>query len=378
MDNHMAKAIRIGINALHIKWGVNAGTETYFTNIVKPWYEDKIDDCNFILYCNALPPWWTGAKENFDVEIYPLAGNIFYRMFVEQVIFPRRLFRKIDVLFNPGYVGSIFLKSPQIVTIHDSFAWRYPSEIGWFRSIYWRTVIPFAAKKSIKIIAVSENTASDVAKYCHISKNKIIVIYEGGRHLNNLTHKADFLEKFDFETKSYFHCIGFFKDIKNPIRILNAYKIYRKKNPTSAKKLVLAGLVSGKKAKSILQYAESIEGVYFIGRISDDELIQLYQNSSGLIFTSLYEGFGIPILEAQSFACPIITSNVSSMPEIAGDGAILVDPLDTNNISEAISNLSEMDSVELIKKGNHNLSRFSWEKASQYTLELLIDTGRKI
>ena len=66
------------------------------------------------------------------------------------------------------------------------------------------------------------------------------------------------------------------------------------------------------------------------------------------------------------------------MPEIAGDGAILVDPLDTNNISEAISNLSEMDSVELIKKGNHNLSRFSWEKASQYTLELLIDTGRKI
>lgn len=369
--------IIMGINGLYIKWGVNAGTETYFANIVKPWYDNECSDVKFIMYCNDTPPWWQGEKEHFKIKLFPKAKSLKNRFFTEQIIFPMTLSKEIDVLFNPGYVGSLLLNIPQVTTIHDGFAWVYPKEIGFARSVYWKTLIPLTAKRAKKLIAVSNNTADDIEKFCGILKDKIEVIYEGGSHFDTDGSSSLLMEKYQLEPKSFFHCIGFFKDIKNPMRILEAFKKYKANNPSSNKKLVLAGHVGGERASKILEYAKSIKDVFYVGRISDDEVVELYKNSLGLIFPSLYEGFGIPILEAQGFGCPVVTSNVSAMPEVAGDGAIVVDPLAITEIEKSFYRLENEDMSEMKNKGQENLKRFSWKQASEETLRVLIEVGAR-
>jgi len=366
--------MKIGINALYIKWGVNAGTETYFTNIVKPWYEKKSLNIEFIMYCNDTPPWWQGDKKYFRIKLFPRTKSLKNRLFIEQVIFPITLSKNINILFNPGYVGSLFLKVPQVTTIHDGFAWVYPNEIGLLRSIYWKVFIPLTAKKAKKVIAVSKNTANDIEKYCGITKDNLEVIYEGGAHFVSSDDKTDLLQTYKIKSKSFFHCIGFFKEIKNPMRILKAFEKFKLSHPSLNTKLLLAGHIGGKRANDILELTKTIDDVIYVGRVSDNELVELYKNSLGLIFPSLYEGFGIPIIEAQSFGCPVVTSNISAMPEVAGGGAIIVDPLSIEEIENAFYELVTKSSNKLISRGFDNLKRFSWKKASQQTLEVLKST----
>lgn len=365
----------IGINALHIRWGVNAGTETYFTNIVRPWYEKYNGGVKFVMYCNNPPPWWKGETESFKIKIIKWTRKLGYRLFIEQIIFPFTLSNQIEVLFNPGYVCSLHLKVPQVTTIHDGFAWVFPNEIGRARSLYWRGLIPYSARISKIVIAVSNSTADDIVKFCKISKEKIRIIYEGGSHLNEHCTNSSFLIKYKLQSKGFYHCVGIFKDIKNPINILNAFCQFKVNYPSSTKKLVLAGHASSERAKEILEFAKSIRDVICLGRIDDSELAELYRNSSGLIFPSLYEGFGIPILEAQAFGCPVVTSNVSSMPEVAGKGSISVDPRFVEEIANAFVRLENEDVKNLIKNGYENLTRFSWNTASVDTLRVLCEAG---
>lgn len=365
----------IGINALYIKWSVNAGTETYFTNIVKPWYDDNFSNAKFLLLCNQPPHWWRGSKDHFKIKLFPKSRNLLYRLFIEQLFLPIFLIKKVDMLFNPGYVGCSLLTLPQVTTIHDGFAWLYPKEIGILRTFYWKLFIPYTARLSTYIIADSKNTAFDIRRFCHINSNKIKVIYLGGSHLNKTSTNSYFLNNFNLESKSYFHCIGFFKDIKNPYRILEAFQNYKNNNPDSNSKLVLAGHVGCDKGQKILDYAKSLSDVVYVGRINDHELIQLYINSLGLIFTSLYEGFGIPILEAQELCCPVVTSKLSSMKEIAGDSAILVNPLNIDEIEKAFKILDYNDLSSLISRGLVNAKRFSWHNTSRETLALLCESA---
>lgn len=362
--------MQIGINSLYIKWGVNAGTETYFSNIAKPWYESQVEGLFFTLYCNQLPPWWNGDKSFFKAKLLPMATTLPGRILLEQIILPFGSYRNLDVLFCPGYVGCILLGKPQVITIHDGFAWRYPKEIGWMRGLYWRSAIPLSARRAVRLIAVSQNTAEDIIKFCHIPSSKITVVREAGGHLKGIVPDKTITKTLGLSSKSYFHCVGVFKEIKNPWRILEAYKRYLNRcDPDECKQLVLVGREDGEIGKKISRMARKIPNVVIAGRVGDQQLAALYQESSGLVFPSLYEGFGIPILEAQSFGCPVITSNVSSMPEVAGDGAIFVDPLSVDSICDALNMLSNDDDHKLVERGTINLKRFSWKTASDKTLE---------
>ena len=366
--------LQIGINGLHIRWGKNAGTETYLTNIIKPWYDNKSRDLTFVLYCNQLPPWWDGEKSFFKAELHPMAATLPGRLFLEQIVLPLAAYRKLDLLFCPGYVGSIAFRKSQIITIHDGFAWRYPLEIGRMRGLYWRTAIRHSAKRAARLIAVSQSTADDVAKFCQVSSSKISVILEAGGHLKEIIANKNIIQELGLSHKSYFHCVGIFKEIKNPWRLFEAYMRYvETRSPNEYKQLVLVGHAEGKRGNEILEAARDIPNVIIAGRVDDNQLAAIYEGSAGLIFPSLYEGFGIPILEAQSFDCPVITSNNSSMPEVGGEGAILVNPYSVNSICRAIHALSNGTAQVLIEKGRSNLTRFSWKSTSDQTLELIRD-----
>jgi glycosyltransferase involved in cell wall biosynthesis len=369
--------MRIGINALFLRNQGSFGVKTYFDNIVKRWYLDSSSDCEFVLFCSSLPEWWNGDRENFSLFHLPIAKNLPIRIFSEQFILPFLVkTRKIDVLFHPSYVSSLLSDIPQIVTIHDAYAWICPKEAGFFRAFYWQLFIPPSLKKSNKVIAVSHNTAYDIRRFCNFNDNKIEVIPESGSHLSEITADNKILDKLNLKSKSFFLCVGFYAPIKNTRRILEAYQIYTKQSSIDQpKNLVLVGGASSPWSKKTLEIAQQIPGVINAGRVSEAELVALYAQSAGLIFTTLYEGFGIPILEAQGLGCPVITSSVSSMPEVVGSGGLVVDPTSIHDIAKAMLEIEDPDVVEhLLRVGFQNQNFYSWDSSSQATLNVLLNS----
>ncbi|MFT6915509.1 MAG: glycosyltransferase involved in cell wall biosynthesis [Motiliproteus sp.] len=359
----------VGINALYINWGFNGGTETYLTNTVVPWYEGLDIGIKYIFYCSELPPWYSGDKGNFKFKVYPRASKLAFRVFVEQFLLPFEV-RFIDVLWSPGYVLSFLFSKVQVVSIHDGFAWRFGKEIGVIKTLYWKFAVPISAKIAKNIISISNSSAVDIVEYCKVKSDKISTIYLAGSQLSSFDACDEILSDFRLSKHDYFLCVGFFKEIKNPYRIIEAYIKYRleAKDPKS---LVLVGVVLGKSAQSIYDHIKNVEGVVVAGKVTDEALSGFYQNSSGLIFVSLYEGFGIPVLEAQMLGCPVVTSNNSAMAEISGEHACLVDPYSVEDIAKAMLDLDCFPDDKIIQAGKDNAALFSWERVSNETLKLI-------
>jgi len=373
-DSRLRRQKRIGINALHLAWGVNAGTETYLTNVALPWYESRSHEVRFTLFAQSSPPWWQGERDHFKLVLLPAAKRMWKRIALEQLLLPFSAYKELDLVFHPGYVGSRLARVRQVVTIHDAFAWLFPREIGRARSIYWRTFIPGAARRCVRVIADTRASAADIETFCHISSSNIDVVHLAGGHLDAVVSDGGVLTRLGLSEGEYFHCVGIFKEIKNPWRTLDAYREYRSKcADANPKKLVLVGYVGGSSAARIQQTLGADPGVVIAGRIPDAELAALYAHSAGLVFASLYEGFGLPILEAQRLGCPVLTSNRSCMPEVAGDGAILVDPLDVPDIARGLLALGAGGHADLVALGRDNVRRFSWEAASRATFRIVVD-----
>ena len=237
--------------------------------------------------------------------------------------------------------------------------------------------MPWGIRLCDRVITVSESTANDLRTYLTVPPGKLVTIHEGGGRLDGVDSDLSVRSQLSLEAGRFFLCVGFFKDIKNPWRILSAYRAYREVAGAEVLPLVCTGAVVGHRARRIERAARATPGVRLAGRVSDSALAALYRSATALVFPSLYEGFGLPILEAQSLGCPVITSSVSSMPEVAGSGAILVNPLDEGAIRNALLHLHRPDIRErLIALGRRNRKRFSWERASKETWRLLLEVAQ--
>jgi glycosyltransferase involved in cell wall biosynthesis len=255
--------------------------------------------------------------------------------------------------------------------VHDAFAWRHPDSIGKIKSLYWRIFIPLSIARAAQVICVSASTAGDLHDLLKVPRERMRVVHLAGGQLAGIDPAPELGESLGLVSGEYFLAVGVFKKIKNPYMILEAYQHYRTlvREP---KKMVLVGGVFGADAEEILAKAAGIAGVVSAGRASDPELRWLYENSKGLVFVSLYEGFGIPILEAQRLGCPVITATNSSMPEVAGDGAILVSAGDVHGLAHAMERLHDLTfATELAEKGRANEFQFTWAKAAKETLTVL-------
>jgi glycosyltransferase involved in cell wall biosynthesis len=366
--------LKIAINALFLREKVSGGTETYVTNIVRHWYDAAPPGIDFVFLANHQPVWWKCERSHFSlIKIQGLRSQ-WRRILYEQSVLPLQSWRW-DLLFNPGYVGVAGARCPQVITIHDAYAWILPKEAGRLRTLYWRMMIQITAKQAKRVIAVSENTRSDIVRYTGLSPNRIIVIPESGDHVPmQLNSEAD-ADCGD----PYFLSVGFFKDVKNPERTLAAFARYRETRKLLGLqpcRLKLVGAVVGARGMEIQRLAAQTEGVDFCGRVDDTQLHRLVGGAFAFVFASLYEGFGIPILEAQRLGCPVLTSRTSSMPEVAGTGAIFVNPLDIDSIKDGMLRLHDPEErPRLLLAGIANQKRFSWQEASARTLQTLCQAG---
>ena len=265
----------------------------------------------------------------------------------------------------------LFLKGVQMVTIHDLKYVLHPEFMGSkgkLKSIYLKNLMRHAAKHCDKLITVSESTRNDLLKvFPHMSglKERARVVYEAATV--SMKTNREMIKKFELE-RPYFLYLGELRPHKNVGRVIQAFMQFKAQASPGAD---IRLIVAGKPHKSFVMPADAHrEDIIFTGYVKDDDAYTLYSNALAYCLPSLYEGFGLPILEAMKCGCPVITSDFSSTAEVAGDAGVLVDPLSVDAIAGAMSQIYT-DGVfrqELVAKGYEREKEFSWAKAAEETL----------
>lgn len=290
---------------------------------------------------------------------------------------------KIDIFWFPFNTGCINMNCKRIVTIHDVIYiktdWKggktLYKKLG---ALYRKKVVPIITKKCDKIITVSKFSLEEIAEVLgNDVKNKAHVVYNSVSFNDPLIDDNDWLSFCNNNSinSKYILAPGSIEKRKNTINVIKAYQglpdKYKKKY-----KLVLYGFkewdVSEEK-----KYIENnhINGIISLRYISNEILSQLYSYADIFVFASTYEGFGIPIIEAMYYGTPVITSNITCLPEIAGDAALFVDPYNINDIIEKIKSLIDdpNQAKKLIIKGEENIHRFSWKISSKNIEKIFSD-----
>ncbi len=284
----------------------------------------------------------------------------------------------VDIFWSPHFNFSSFSKdSKNILTVHDLSFLRTPEFFSW-RKNCWHLLLGVRnlIKKADTIVAISENTKLDLIDIFGVSAEKIKVIYSG---LNlpkaefSFTGEQSFVNKNKLKT-GFILSVGNIEPRKNLDGLIKAYDILRESNPSIKNQLVLAG-APGWRNKHIYQAAKKSkfsDSIIFTGYVSESEKIYLYHNAKVFVFPSFYEGFGFPPLEAMSYGLPVVASNTSSIPEVVGDCALLVNPVFPSEIASALEIILTDEKVreKYQEAGKERLALFSWEKTAAEYLKL--------
>lgn len=289
--------------------------------------------------------------------------------------------KKVDVLHLPNLLPLFFDIVPTVVTIHDLGEFKVKKKYGKMRLWYRQKVLPIVVQNARRVIAVSNNTKTDLNEILNVPLNKIDVTYEGAN--NFLSLKSGTLEKERFAIEkysntSYIFFAGAMYKHKNLKRLMQAFHQLKVKQ-NIPHKLVITGKKGGE-YENLLLLSKKLnieQDVIFTGYVSDYELQNLYSHASIVGYVPLNEGFGLPVLEAMANGVPVVTSNISSLPEIAGEAAILVDPFNIQAIADALFEVLN-DKVlrdKLVAKGYQRVKLFSWENCAQETLRSYIQAA---
>ncbi|MEO5643683.1 MAG: glycosyltransferase family 1 protein [Bacteroidia bacterium] len=281
------------------------------------------------------------------------------------------LFLSID-----GYLP-LNVKTPCLPVIHDLNFEHYPKDMPSRYARWYRKKFPLFAKQATRIATVSEFSKNDIAEKYGIAKDKIDVVYNGSAlGFIPLTEEQQIpvREKFS-KGEPYFLYIGALHPRKNLERLIRAFGEFKKKTNSNTK-LVLAGGNYWKYEGLRMAYHESQqkEEIIFTGRLSEEELHALTASARALAYVPYFEGFGIPIVEAMSCDVPVITSNITAMPEVAGEAALYVDPFSEESICSALMLMDKDEALrkKLIANAKAQRKKFSWDKTAETLWECMM------
>lgn len=284
----------------------------------------------------------------------------------------------LDLFHGPANVTPLFYRQPTVVTVHDLIIYEHPEWFpGGLSDYFWRhSLVPQSIKNASRVIAVSQSTKKQVNRQFHVSADKISVIYEGvttrSAEDEVLTQEIEPLNK-KIGADRFLLYVGTIEPRKNLIRLIDAFKAIATKFP--GLKLVLAGKF-GWKYESILASAKGLESrVIFTDYVSPAQKDWLYSTALGFVYPSLAEGFGLPVLDAMMNKLPVLTSQNSSLPEVAGPAAVYVDPLSVKSIVAGLEKLMGDENLRqrLIAQGLVQAAKFSWDVAAKQTLRVYHD-----
>lgn len=305
---------------------------------------------------------------------------------VEIVILPRRRWplisthwsvaqvmrrANLDVLHGPGGTLPLGYHGPSVLTVHDVLILSHPE---WFpNSWFWRRVaLPVSLRRANRVIASSQATADDVVKYAGIPRERVAVVALGVILPEAGAAELEVARRELGVERPYFLFVGTVEPRKNIARLVVAFQRFSAAHPQVGYGLIVAGSVGWKAEESLAAIRAAGSRVRYVGYVTPVQKRALLAGAVALVWPTLAEGFGLPVLEAMATGTPVITSKTSSLPEVAGDAALLVDPTDVGAITHAISQVvtDEQLRQRLIAKGHVQAATFTWETAAQRTLEV--------
>jgi glycosyltransferase involved in cell wall biosynthesis len=322
------------------------GVQRYAKNIL----------AHFPNYQSITPPSWASKG---------VKGHLW-----EQSYLPLQI-KKNDLLWSPTNTGPLYLKQ-QVITIHDLSWLEHPE---WFKksfALQYRFIASHLVKNCRHILTISKYTKEKIIEHYKIDEKKISVIYcgidiiEEKNLTNTFSPKITSLE----HDKPFLLFVGSIEPRKNIKRLLQAWKITNQSIQNDYN-LVIVGSEGKVFKEQNINFNES--HIKIFGYVSDSELVYLYKKASALIYPSLYEGFGLPPLEAMKYGLPVISSNVTALPEAVGDSALMCDPYSVEDIANKINDLLENETLqkELTTKGFEQIKKFSWKNTSESTYDIL-------
>jgi glycosyltransferase involved in cell wall biosynthesis len=299
------------------------------------------------------------------------------RILWEQFLQPPVILReRLDLLHSLSYVQPLLCPTKSVVTMLDLSFLRMPETFNRWNRVYLATMARLSAQRCQKIITISESTRQDVVRFFGVSPDKVQAIHLGVDEIYKPVEDKSILQRFKAERNlpdSYLLYLGTLEPRKNVERLIEAYAILKKKQAIPHK-LVLGG-AKGWLYDRIFARVNQLglhDDILFTSYIPYNELPLWYNCADIFIYPSLYEGFGLPPLEALACGTPVITSSTSSLPEVVGTAAITIDPLDVNALASAISTVLENPDIQrqLSTQGLQQAARFSWGKMAARTLEV--------
>lgn len=301
----------------------------------------------------------------------------------EQFTLPRLAKQeKIDILCSPANMAPLLYKKPSVLFIYDLCFVVNPQWYSYsFRTIY-NLLIPRLAKKAARVITSSNNSRNDLLKFCGISSEKVNIVYLAADEIfsrpaveSKLRPNMLALSPKSKENKQIILYVGSLEPRKNIKNLLAAYELMREERPELSAKLILIGCESPLFAKTGLKIDKFKEDIEFKGFVDDVMLREYYNQATVVAYPSIYEGFGLPPLEAMATGTPVITSYSSSLPEVVGNAAIMIDPFNVAQLKDALINVLANSSLQekMRESGFTQAAKFNWSKVARDTLTVFYE-----
>ncbi|MCB9034526.1 MAG: glycosyltransferase family 4 protein [Chitinophagales bacterium] len=359
--------MKIGINTRFLLPTTLEGIGTYTHQITKRlvnllpqhqfyFFFDRPFDEKFI-YSNNIEP----------IIVSPPARHPFLWYYWFEKSIPKQLKKyNIDVFFSPDAYLSLATDVPQLLTIHDIAFEHFPKQNPWLVQQYYQYFVPKYIEKAKHIVTVSEFTKQDLIRQYKANANKISVCYNAFDEEDIVEKDKNILSKYNLKKQKYFIFIGAIHPRKNILNLLKAYQQYCNQTQ-KPKKLLLIGRKAwmNDEVNQFLQ-ANSKLPIVWIQKIERSNLLYLLQQSYALLLVSFFEGFGIPIVEAQHFNIPSVVANNSALPEIAGNTAVYCEANNVESITKAMLTIASDEELYYQLKENCKVQkqRFSWQKSA--------------
>lgn len=376
--------MRIGINAAILD-NKPTGLGIFTENIIKELSKIVSEQDEIIVY-TSVPELFKGFPVTLKKVTHwtqpkygKKAGII--RFLWLQLIFPFLVNKDYcDIVYSTTHHGNMLISKKQVLTIHDLLAVKFPNQYK-LQYKYFKFILPKLLNKSPLLFTVSQNTKKDIVNVYGYNANKIQVIYNSINRKHFMRHENNMYRK---KYGEYLLIIGASYPHKNVDRAIRVFIDYMQQNEKGCNLLIvnkkntyLEAVMAKFKGNTIFD-----KHVKYLDYVPYNELPSLYSDAKALLYLSLYEGFGIPPLEAMACGCPVIASNNSSIPEVCGDAAIYIDPLNEDSIMNGIQRIMNDDDGllrnKLLKRGYEHARSFSWEKSAEIlysTLKQLITNG---
>ena len=321
-------------------------------------FDRKFDD-TFIFSDNITP-----------ISVFPQARHPFLYFWWFQMSMPYVLNKyKADMFLSPDGFGCLTSSKKQLVVIHDLNFEHYPENLPWLERNNYKFFVPRFAKKADRIATVSEFSKQDIINHYNIPENKIDVVYNGSNEeYKPVSEEIKKLTKQKYSNNCpFFVFVGSLHPRKNIANLFKAFDLF-KQTDNQNHKLIIVGAKKWwtndiTEAYNNLQFQND---VIFTGRLEPEDFKHVLATATANMYVSIFEGFGIPIVESFYAEVPVITSNVTSMPEIAGNAALLVDPFSIQSIATAMTDISRDENLRnnLIELGKEQKNNFSWQKTA--------------